>query len=179
MRPGKRCDTRQCQQHRFWGLCVLSKPFECYNRRWSRGNWTKCICQPSNKYGFFRDFRGMFHWAKAGIAKADADRLNCPQGSSDAPHAPVLMGWASPLRVATGGAANCGSGGRRRRSPAHENRRRDFVISHRNRPFSVRFMKIVNEKYPGNPGRGPKRNRAPIFCRFVLWAWNFAPPTIK
>jgi hypothetical protein len=37
------------------------------------------------------------------------------------------MGWASPLRVATGGDANCGSEGRRRRSPAHANRRRDVV----------------------------------------------------
>jgi hypothetical protein len=38
--------------------------------------------------------------------------------------APIRAGLASPLRVATGGAANCGSGVRPRRSPAPANTRR-------------------------------------------------------
>ena len=42
--------------------------------------------------------------------------------------APIRVGWASPLRVATGGDANWGSGDRRRRSPAHANIRRDFIV---------------------------------------------------
>ena len=50
------------------------------------------------------------------------------EGDSEALGAPIRAGWASPLRVATGGDANCGSGDRRRRSPAHANIRRDSVI---------------------------------------------------
>lgn len=42
--------------------------------------------------------------------------------------APIRVGCASPLRVATDGDANWSSKVRRRRSPAHTNRRRDFVI---------------------------------------------------
>jgi len=44
------------------------------------------------------------------------------------PGAPIRVGWASPLRVATGGAANWSSKARRRRSPAHANGRRDGAI---------------------------------------------------
>ena len=50
------------------------------------------------------------------------------EGDSDVLGAPIRVGWASPLRVATGGDANDGSGDRRRRSPAHANIRRDFTI---------------------------------------------------
>ena len=47
------------------------------------------------------------------------------EDSSQALGAPVRVGGASPLRVATGGNANWSSEDRRRRSPAHANRRRD------------------------------------------------------
>jgi|CryBogDrversion2_1035201.scaffolds.fasta_scaffold303944_1 hypothetical protein len=50
------------------------------------------------------------------------------EGDSDVVGAPIRVGWASPLRVATGGNANDGSGDRRRRSPAHANIRRDSFI---------------------------------------------------
>ena len=42
-------------------------------------------------------------------------------GKAGASGAPIRMGWVSPLRVATGGAANYGSEARLRRSPAHAN----------------------------------------------------------
>ena len=45
--------------------------------------------------------------------------------------APIFTGWASPLRVATGGNANWGSEVRCRRSPARENGRRE-------QPFGVK-----------------------------------------
>jgi hypothetical protein len=50
------------------------------------------------------------------------------QGDSDTVNAPIRVGWVSPLRVATGGAANCGSGARPRRSPAHANTRRNLAF---------------------------------------------------
>ena len=50
------------------------------------------------------------------------------EGASEPLGAPIRVGWASPLRIATGGDANWGSGVRRRRSPAHANIRRDFTI---------------------------------------------------
>jgi hypothetical protein len=49
-------------------------------------------------------------------------------GFAEALGAPIPVGWASPLRVATGGDANWSSSVHRRRSPAHENKRRDYVI---------------------------------------------------
>jgi len=50
------------------------------------------------------------------------------EGASEPLGAPIRVGGASPLRVATGADANDGSGDRRRRSPAHANIRRDSFI---------------------------------------------------
>ena len=49
-------------------------------------------------------------------------RASTARGPPDARGAPIRVGWASPLRVATGGAASDGSKARPRRSPAPANR---------------------------------------------------------
>ena len=64
-----------------------------------------------------------------------------PQGHGDAAGAPIFVGVASPLRVATGGHANWRFEVRGRRWPAHENRRRGGAL--------------------GGP-RSPRRERAPL-----------------
>ena len=63
------------------------------------------------------------------------------------------MGWASPLRVATGGDANCSSEAHRRRSPAHANRRRDCVILPMNVGPSVKLIEGQN-LFPSNCLKG-------------------------
>jgi hypothetical protein len=50
--------------------------------------------------------------------------------------------------VATGGAANWRSEVQRRRSPAHENKRRDYVILHRNAGFPAPKSENTPIKYP-------------------------------
>ena len=83
---------------------------------------------------FFRNLRAFFYWS---------------QCCSDAPGAPIRMGWASPLRVATGGDANCGSAGRRRRSPAHANRRRDVAEpSTKRAQCGGKIVRLANKKAP-------------------------------
>jgi len=83
---------------------------------------------------FFRNLRVLFYWSKC---------------CSDAPGAPIRMGWASPLRVATGGDANCGSEGRRRRSPAQANRRRDVVHPPLKRGrCECKTVRLANKKAP-------------------------------
>jgi hypothetical protein len=66
------------------------------------------------------------------------------------------MGWAGPLRVATGGNASCGS---KHVAAARQPMRIDGAISSfawGYPSFSVKRMKITNKKSPGNPGRGRK-----------------------
>jgi hypothetical protein len=53
--------------------------------------------------------------------------------------APICAGWASPLRVATGGNANWRFGVRSRRSPARANRRRDGASGVRKTPPAPRI----------------------------------------
>jgi hypothetical protein len=85
-------------------------------------------------FWFFRNLLGIFYWSKS---------------YSEVPGAPIRTGWASPLRAATGGDANWGSGGRRRRSPAHANRRRDIALSPMKMGWSARKTAILaNEKTP-------------------------------
>ena len=76
-------------------------------------------------------------------ATADAYLVGEPLG------APIRVGWASPLRVATGGDANCSSEARRRRSPAHANRRRDCVILSMNVGPSIKLIEGQN-LFPSN-----------------------------
>jgi hypothetical protein len=51
--------------------------------------------------------------------------------------APICVGEASPLRVATGGNANWKFEVRCRRSPAHANRRRDFPLGSQKLPTLI------------------------------------------
>ena len=67
--------------------------------------------------------------------------------------APIRVGCASPLRVATDGDANWSSKVRRRRSPAHTNRRRDFVIGTMNAGQYVELFKGENS-FPSNSLKG-------------------------
>ena len=85
-------------------------------------------------FRFFRNLPVIFYWSKP---------------HPEAPGAPIRMGWASPLRVATGGDANWGSEVRRRRSPAHANRRRDLAHSPMKRGrFARKTAKLANKKTP-------------------------------
>jgi hypothetical protein len=64
------------------------------------------------------------------------------------------MGWAGPLRVATGGNASWGS---MLVAAARQPMRIDGALSSfpwENTSFSVKRMKITNKLSPGNPGRG-------------------------
>ena len=63
-------------------------------------------------------------WIISGFASSFLDS-SLPDALSDAPGAPLGGDGASPLRVATGGAANWSSKGRRRRSPVPAQRRRE------------------------------------------------------
>jgi hypothetical protein len=67
------------------------------------------------------------------------------------------MGWAGPLRVATGGNASWGS---KLVAAARQPMRIDGALSSfpwGNTSFSVKRMKITNKLSPGNPGRGYKQ----------------------
>ncbi len=59
--------------------------------------------------------------------------------TSEISGAPICAGWASPLRVATGGNANWRFGVRSRRSPARANRRRDYANGVRKTPRAPRI----------------------------------------
>ena len=72
---------------------------------------------------------------------------------SEAPGEPIRVGGASPLRVATGGNANWSSEGRRRRSPAHTNRRRDSVILSMNAGLCVKLIE-GKKSFPSNSLKG-------------------------
>ena len=79
--------------------------------------------------------------------------LNAAEGQSQPVGAPIRVGWASPLRVATGGDANWSSAGRRRRSPAHANQRREFVIWRKNESPRVEQFEGANT-FPSNSLKG-------------------------
>ena len=77
--------------------------------------------------GFFRNLPGSIHWLRTSIAVVWGSARVRPKAVRRCLGAPICVGWASSLRVATGGDANWSSEVRRRRSPAHANRRRDFT----------------------------------------------------
>ena len=87
-------------------------------------------------------------------------RRKRPNAPFYGPGAPILVGWASPLRVATGGNANWSSEVRSRRSPAHENKRREHVhLPSKRRKNGTKTWKRGTRSPPGRPFCYPRRSR--------------------
>ena len=98
-----------------------------------------------------------------GAARPSADCAQKRSRWSGILGAPIRVGCASPLRVATDGDANWSSKVRRRRSPAHTNRRRDFVIRTMNAGQYVELFE----------GPGSRRSKEPtgrdVFAIHDAW----------